>query len=125
MRRLFAAMADGCRSELELWGHEWVFAHPCLPPSTGQHAVTIDNRTVYLDRAFRREMVGVELDGASYHSSPGQRERDVRRDAFLARHGWLIVRFTHQRLHADSDGVRRELLEILRMRRRQLGLQPA
>jgi very-short-patch-repair endonuclease len=70
-------------------------------------------------------MVGVEMDGAAYHSLPAHRERDLRRDAMLARLGWLIVRFTHQRLHTDAAGVRQELCAILRMRRRQLGLQPA
>jgi very-short-patch-repair endonuclease len=70
-------------------------------------------------------MVGVEMDGAAYHSSADQREWDVRRDALLARLGWLILRFTHRRLHSDPDGVRDEIPEVLRMRRRQLGRQPA
>lgn len=65
-------------------------------------------------------MVNVELDGAAYHGAPGQRERDLRRDTALAALGYLTVRFSHLRLHADPDGVIAELLAILAMRRAQL-----
>jgi very-short-patch-repair endonuclease len=62
------------------------------------------------------------MDGAAFHGSPGQRERDIRRDAALAVMGIQVVRFSHQRLFGDPDGCRRELLAILAARRRQLGL---
>jgi very-short-patch-repair endonuclease len=124
MHELFTAMKDGCRSELELWGHANVFSHRGFPLSEGQLPVPRGKSVVYLDRAFVEELVDVEMDGATYHSAPGQRERDIRRDAWLARLGWLVVRLSHRRLHADRQGVREELLEILRVRRRQLGLQP-
>jgi very-short-patch-repair endonuclease len=62
----------------------------------------------------------VELDGAAWHGSAAQRERDVRRDAALAASGWLVVRFTQARLHRDPEGCRRDLLDILASRRRQL-----
>lgn len=78
--------------------------------------------TIYLDRYFEEERLAVELDGAAFHGSPGQRERDIRRDAALAAIGIQVIRFSHQRLFADPEGVRRELLQILAARRRQLGL---
>jgi very-short-patch-repair endonuclease len=82
-------------------------------------------RNVYLDRLFDAEMLNVELDGAAYHGKPGQRERDLRRDAALATLGYLTVRFSHLRLHRDPAGVVEKLLAILETRRRQFGLQPA
>jgi very-short-patch-repair endonuclease len=94
--------------------------------SRAQVPVRLPNgRKVYLDRLFEDELVNVELDGAAYHGKPGQRERDLRRDAALAALGYVTVRFSHLRLHADPEGCVLELLAILATRRRQLGLQPA
>lgn len=119
-RRLFKLLAAGNHSELEVWGHEKVFSDRRLPPSVVQHRVQIGSRSVFLDRAFLDEMVAVELDGAAYHGSRGQRERDLRRDSGLAKLGWVTVRYSHPRLHADSPGVVEELLAILARRRKQL-----
>ena len=124
-RRLLTLIAQGCHSELELWGVHQVFDHADMPASQGQHRVAIRGRSVYLDRAFHAEMVDVELDGAAYHFLPGQRERDMERDAALAALGWLVVRFSWRRLHADPGACRRELLQILAARRAQLGVRSA
>jgi hypothetical protein len=123
MRPLFSALGDGCQSELELWGHNHVFTHPSLPPSRGQVPVQLGRRRIYLDRVYDEEMVNVELDGAAYHGRPGQRERDLRRDAAVARLGWLTLRYSHPRLQGETPEVRQELLDILAVRRRQLGLR--
>ena len=126
MRELFGLLSLGIHSHLEAWGHTHVFMDPRLPLSRAQVPETLPSgRKVYLDRLFEEEMVNVELDGAAYHGKPGQRERDLRRDAALATLGYLTVRFSHLRLHADPEGCIRELLAILATRRRQLGLQPA
>lgn len=117
---LLAQIADGCRSELELWGHAHVFSHPSLPRARLQRAVRIGGRLVYLDRAYEDELVDVELDGRRYHFSESQRESDMRRDAALASLGWLPIRFSHERLHGDPKGVRAELAAILARRRSQL-----
>ncbi|HEU5033240.1 MAG TPA: DUF559 domain-containing protein [Mycobacteriales bacterium] len=122
MQALFSLLAHGCRSELELWGHRVVFDHPMLPAATLQHRVVTPAGAYELDRAYLEEMVAVELDGAAFHGSRRQRERDIRRDAALAAAGWLVVRFTHERLHRDPTGCRLELAAILAARRRQFGL---
>jgi very-short-patch-repair endonuclease len=122
MRELFGLLEVGCRSELELWGHTSVFNDRSLPMALLQHSVRTAIGTFILDRAYLDEMVGVELDGAAFHGSKVQRERDVRRDAALAREGWLIVRFTHDRLRREPEKCREELRQILIERRRQLGI---
>jgi hypothetical protein len=38
-------------------------------------------------------------------------KRDLRRDAALARLGWLTVRYSHPRLHGDAGGVIEELAD--------------
>ena len=120
LRELFGLIAAGCHSPLELWGHQNVFTDPRLPKSQCQVRVALATGVVYLDRLYEAEMVVVELDGAAYHGEPGQRERDLRRDAGLAALGYLTVRFSHLRLHADPAGCIAELLSILAMRRAQL-----
>jgi len=119
-REVFTLAAAGCHSPLELWGHQRVFTDPRLPHSRCQVPVALPWGRVYLDRLYDAELVNVELDGAAYHGEPGQRERDLRRDAALAARGFVTVRFSHLRLHADPDGVIEELLTILAMRRAQL-----
>jgi hypothetical protein len=124
-RRLLTLISQGCHSELELWGMDQVFDHAYMPLSKGQHRVVIRGRSAYLDRAFLTEMVDVEMDGVAYHFLPGQRERDMERDAALAALGWLVVRFSWRRLHADPAACRLELLQILAARRTQLGIRSA
>lgn len=79
--------------------------------------VRVGSRTVYLDMFAERERVNIELDGATTHGDPRQREIDLRRDALLARIGILVVRFAHRRLVHEADQVRQETLAILATRR--------
>jgi len=109
-------LAAGCRSHLELFGADHVFVGRDLPEFQRQAPVTVDGRTYYLDLYAERERVNVELDGASWHGSAQQRERDLRRDAALATRGILVVRYTYQRLVRDPAEVRRELRRILTQR---------
>ncbi|MEV7987970.1 DUF559 domain-containing protein [Micromonospora sp. NPDC085948] len=59
-----------------------------------------------------RERVNLELDGATSHGDPRQREIDLRRDALLATIGIVVVRFAHRRLVHEIDEVRRETMAI-------------
>ncbi len=118
--RLADLLASGCHSELEIWGFRHVFTHPMLPTAQQQLRVRLGSRVTYLDVAYAEEMVDVELDGSRYHFGDDQREQDMRRDAALVAAGWLVVRFSHRRLHQEPDAVRREVLATLEVRRRQL-----
>lgn len=118
--QLVELLRAGCHSELEIWGYLHVFNAPLLPVVRRQARILIGGRTAYLDLAYDREMVNVELDGAEYHGPTLRREGDIRRDAALAAMGWLTVRFSHARLHEEPDVIRRELLDTLEVRRSQL-----
>lgn len=118
---LLDLLAAGCHSELEIWGFRQVFDHPALPPSTRQLRVQLAGRRAYLDVAYEREKVDVELDGSRYHGGV-RREGDTRRDVALAVLGWLVLRYSHMRLHEEPDAVRREVLATLEVRRRQQGI---
>ncbi|MEJ3749878.1 DUF559 domain-containing protein [Actinomycetes bacterium KLBMP 9797] len=119
LRRLLDLLAVGCRSELEIWGHDRVFTGPGMPEFQRQVPIRVGGRVYYLDVYAEAERVNFELDGAASHGSPGQRERDLRRDAILATVGILTVRFSHYRLYYETAAVRQESLDILAVRRRE------
>jgi len=117
LRSLLHLLTIGCRSPLEIWGHDHVFTGPDMPSFDRQVRLTISRRTVYLDLYAEREKVNIELDGAITHGDPRQREIDLRRDARLAVLGILVVRFSHRRLVHEPAEVRREVLAVLAARR--------
>ena len=65
--------------------------------------------------------VAVELDGAAFHGSAAARERDTRRDVALAALGWVVLRFSYQRLTTDPEGCRREIAAVCAARQQQFG----
>lgn len=111
--RLLNLLDRGCRSELELWGYEHVFAGPDMPNLERNVPVRLGNRTVYLDTYCRAARVNVELDGAAWRTSPADRERDARRDAALASIGIMVVRFTHNQLIGSPEQVRAQVRAIV------------
>jgi very-short-patch-repair endonuclease len=117
LTKLVDLLAEGCESELEIWGHLGVFRVPGLAHAKRQLWVTGGGARYRLDQAYEEERVDVELDGDRYHSTREQREHDRRRDAALASAGWLTLRFSHERLHDDVEGCRRDTLATLVARR--------
>ncbi len=121
LARAIALLGDGVTSELEALGVEKVFTHPAIPRSRGQLKVTCTDGVVrFLDRAWKEAMLAVELDGAAFHTSPEDRQRDLHRDAVLASMGWLVLRFTYAEVLRDPDGVRAKVLAVHRIRVEQL-----
>lgn len=97
-----------------------MFADPRFAHGVRQLPVQLGSRVVYLDLAFERERVVVELDGALYHDGRVNRERDMRRDAALTALGWVVLRFSYQRMYEEPEAIRTEVAAVLETRRRQL-----
>ena len=55
----------------------------------------------FADFACRHAWLIVELDGGQHSEA----ERDARRDAFLAREGWTVLRVWNNELDENPDGV--------------------
>jgi hypothetical protein len=112
---LIDLLAAGCESELEIWGVQNVLpGPPSVPPYVQQHRVVLpDGRRIKLDAAWPELRVAVELDGAAFHGSRADRERDLRRDTALAAAGWIVLRFSYARLMSDPEGCRREIVAAL------------
>ncbi|MGY1828148.1 DUF559 domain-containing protein [Blastococcus sp. SYSU DS0541] len=112
---LLDLLADGCQSELKIWGALRVLpGPPHVPLPVRQHPVRLaSGRWVRLDAAWPGARVAVELDGAAFHGSREQRERDLRRDTALAALGWVVLRFSYARLMSDPEGCRREIVAVV------------
>ncbi|MGI5182003.1 DUF559 domain-containing protein [Dactylosporangium sp. CA-152071] len=116
LARLVELLQAGCRSQLELWGYQRVFAGAGFEGLRWQAPVRVGGHTVYLDAFDPRTGVDFELDGTEFHAGLADRERDLRRDTALQAEGLTVVRFTHARLRRDPDGVRREALAVMNAR---------
>ncbi len=118
--RLTGLLADGCRSELQIFGCLHVLRGPGMPAFVQQHPVTVDGRTSVLDAAFEESMLAVEMDGAAWHGSTARRESDIRRDALLATVGWQTLRFSYIRLTRSPEACRQDILAVHAARLRLL-----
>jgi very-short-patch-repair endonuclease len=107
---LVALLADGCQSELEIWGCLHVLRAPGMPTFVQQRRIAVGGETFVLDAAYDEVKLAIEMDGAAWHGSRKQRERDIRRDALLATIGWQTLRFGYGRMTAAPAACRRDIL---------------
>jgi very-short-patch-repair endonuclease len=117
---LVELLAGGCQSELEIWGCLHVLRAPGMPRFVQQRRVAVAGETFVLDVAYEDALLGVEMDGAAWHGSRAQRERDIRRDALLATVGWQTLRFGFARMTSVPADCRREIMTVHAARRRLL-----
>jgi very-short-patch-repair endonuclease len=71
---------------------------------------------VEVDALWQQPRVIVELDGAGAHHTRRAFHADRRRDAALAAEGYVVVRFTWQRVTRERAAVLAELRRILTLR---------
>ena len=116
LERLLQLVEQGCESELEIWGVREVLTGPGMPVFVQQHRVVLPGGSARLDAAVPDLKVAVEMDGAAFHGSAEDRERDIRRDVALAALGWVVLRFSYRRLTREPEACRREILAVCRAR---------
>jgi very-short-patch-repair endonuclease len=120
LSRLVDLLADGCQSELEIWGCLQVLRAPGMPRFVQQRRLGIGSRTFVLDAACEESMLAVEMDGAAWHGSRTQRESDIRRDALVATAGWQTLRFSFARMTGSPEACRRDIRAVHEARLRLL-----
>lgn len=64
---------------------------------------------IHVDFAFPERKLAVECDGYRYHSSSDDKKRDAKRDAFLKRRGWRVLRLTGDDIRNDIDACLRKI----------------
>lgn len=84
------------------------------------HANQFDAPVAVLDVAFTKLKLAIEIDGAEYHANVPAFVRDRRRDELLARLGWQVVRFAATSVLADPAAFAAAVVELVRIRQRQL-----
>ncbi|WP_145523302.1 endonuclease domain-containing protein [Virgibacillus sp. SK37] len=67
-----------------------------------------------IDLAFPKQLIAIECDGKAYHSTPKQKAHDRRKDKFLRDRGWIVLRFSGNKIHRDLPDVVRRIKENLR-----------
>lgn len=76
--------------------------------------IRIGDRRYYGDVVFPRALLVLEVDGLAFHADPTVFEVDRARQNDLQLHGWLVLRFTWDRIHNDPAGVLAEIRFALR-----------
>jgi very-short-patch-repair endonuclease len=91
-----------------------------MPVFVQQRRVAVGAGTFVLDAACEESMLAVEMDGAAWHGSRAQRERDIRRDSLLATVGWQTLRYSYARMTRSPEACRRDIRAVHLARRRLL-----
>jgi very-short-patch-repair endonuclease len=66
-----------------------------------------------VDLAILEKRVAIELDGHEFHKSREHRTRDAKRERYLQKQGWQVVRFTGTEIHNDVLQCIQEAIEII------------
>jgi very-short-patch-repair endonuclease len=97
-----------CETPIEL--RFFVFAMDKIPGLRPQ--VVVDSYRI--DLAIPNKKVAIELDGHEFHKSREHRTYDAKRERYLQRQGWQVIRFTGTEIHKDVFECIGEAIEIIK-----------
>ncbi|WP_425448543.1 AAA domain-containing protein [Dethiothermospora halolimnae] len=66
------------------------------------------------DEKTSRYILGIECDGATYHSSKSARERDIHRQRYLESRGWKIIRIWSRDWWKDSKAEIKKIDKLIK-----------
>ena len=58
-----------------------------------------------IDLALPDYDLAIECDGEAYHSAPEQKRRDRRKDRYLRKYGWSVMRIKGKQINGDLPKV--------------------
>lgn len=67
-----------------------------------------------LDLGNKELKLGIECDGNS-HNTLARRQQDTKKDAVLGLLGWTVLRFSNEKIMADTDLVMEEIMSTVSM----------
>jgi len=76
-------------------------------------AVRLDGRVFYIDIAFRRQKLAIEIDGRLHETDANLFESDRWRQNALVADGWRVLRFTWTMLRDHPDAFIQAVLDAL------------
>jgi very-short-patch-repair endonuclease len=113
LRRLVAESEPGAQAESERALHRILRAGG-FRGWVAQHRVRLPGRVAYIDVAFPKQLLAIEVDGRRYHDEFSDRFEDDRmRQNELMAHGWRVLRFTWRALQDDPGRVRAKIAQLL------------
>ncbi len=83
-----------------------------LPQPATQHRIG----RLTVDFAFPDARIAIETDGGKYHGTPAAVRRDHRRDSYVIRKGWQVLRFSDEQIEHQPEVVAATVLAALRPR---------
>lgn len=117
LRQLVPLVRGVAESQRESWTRLAIVDHG-LPEPVAQFWVAEHGSPVFrLDLAYPRARIAIEYDGEEWHSSDRDRDRDLRRRAWLEERGWTVVVLTKQSFADDSAAWLHDLSALLRQRK--------
>lgn len=66
-----------------------------------------------IDLALPESRLAIECDGKAFHSTKEQKAHDYRKNAYLRKNGWKVLRFSGSRIHRDLAGVLRKVENVV------------
>lgn len=72
-------------------------------------------------RGARLLKIAIEIDGQDWHSSPEQRDHDYKRDRYLSKEAWQVIRFTGSQVYRNVDACVDETIELVKTYQRYWG----
>lgn len=69
--------------------------------------------TYRVDFAVPDKKIIIELDGHEFHKTVEQRTHDAKRDRYLIKNGWKVLRFTGSEINKDTTSCVMEAKEII------------
>jgi hypothetical protein len=117
LRHIASRVSSGSRSQAEQrmgsllsrTGGRWI-ANYALRDDSGRILAEID----FADPLLK---IAIEVDGRAFHSDGRSFERDRERQNVISLKGWLILRFTWERLVNDAEAVIAEVASAVMARR--------
>lgn len=62
-----------------------------------------------IDIALPAYYIAIECDGKAYHSTPEQKAHDRRKNTYLKKNGWKVLRFSGKRIYNDLNGIIKQI----------------
>lgn len=120
LRELVPLVDGRAESPRESWTRLEIIDHG-LPAPEPQWWIHVDGVPTYrLDLAYPHARIAVEYDGAEFHSSLADRERDLARRSWLREQGWTVIVLDRDSFAPDAvDAWVNELRDALALAQRK------
>lgn len=64
-----------------------------------------------IDMTIPGARIAIEADGKAYHSSPAQKAHDKRKNEYLKKNGWKVLRVSGRQINREMPKVLRKIKE--------------